>query len=86
MGNKHPDSPVKHGVSGFLSDDPNELGKYAQMLLEDRDLAIKMGQESQRAISEHFSKESFRKRFLRSIETARGKRENATANPDNPVS
>ena len=25
IGNRHPDSPVEHGVNGFLSDDPAEL-------------------------------------------------------------
>jgi glycosyltransferase involved in cell wall biosynthesis len=29
LGNRHPTSPVKHGVSGYLSDDPAELRGYA---------------------------------------------------------
>jgi len=80
LGNKHPGSPIKHGVSGFLSDDPNQLRKYAQMLLEDRDLAIKMGQESQKTIRELFSKRKFKENFLRSIETARQKSRAANLN------
>jgi hypothetical protein len=71
LGNHHPTSPVKHGISGFLSDDPVELKKYARMLLEDRDLAIKMGKEGQRIVTEGFSTERFRRAFLKSIETAR---------------
>lgn len=39
LGNRHPTSPVKHGLSGFLIDDPYKLRKYAKMLLEDRYLA-----------------------------------------------
>ena len=73
LGNKHPSSPIKHGVSGFLSDDPNELRKYAQMLLEDKDLAIRMGREGQKTVRERFCKERFKTSFLQSIETARQK-------------
>lgn len=73
LSNKHPTSPVKHGVSGFLSDDPNELRKYATMLLEDSELAKSMGQEARKTAVEQFSLERFRKAFTKSIETARKK-------------
>ena len=73
LGNCHPTSPVRHGISGFLSDDPGELGKYARMLLEDRDLAVKMGRQARRTVEEKFSLARFRDAFRRSIETARGK-------------
>ena len=49
---RHPRSPVEHGISGFLSDDPDELRKYAGMLLEDRDLASLYGLSAPR-ISEN---------------------------------
>ena len=75
-GNRHPTSPVEHGVSGFLSDDPDELRKYARTLLEDRDLAVRMGQHARETIKERFSIERFKESFLRSIETARKKWEN----------
>ena len=74
LGNRHPCSLVEHGLSGFLSDDPDELRKYARMLLEDRDLAAKMGQEAQKTVTERFSKDKFKEAFLQSIETARQKR------------
>jgi hypothetical protein len=73
LGNRHPTSPVKHGVSGFLSDDPNELHKYAKILLADRDLAAQMGQQARKTAKERFSMAKFKKSFLRSIETARHK-------------
>jgi len=79
LGNNHPGSPVRHGVSGFLSDDPAELRRYAQILLNDRDLAIKMGQEARRTVLERFSTESFRSSFLRSIQTARDKASSRSA-------
>ncbi len=73
LGNKHPTSPVKHGVSGFLSDEPNELRKYATMLLEDSKLAISMGQEARKTAVEQFSLARFKQAFTKSIETAREK-------------
>ncbi len=73
LGNRHPTSPVKHGLSGFVSDDPDALRKYARILLEDRDLAAKMGQQGRRMVMERFSKAKFKEVFLRSIETARRK-------------
>lgn len=71
IGNKHPSSPVEHGVSGLLSDDPGELGTFARMLLEDRELALKIGEQARRTAMEKFSTVSFREAFLQSIETAR---------------
>jgi glycosyltransferase involved in cell wall biosynthesis len=76
LGNWHPSSPVEHGVSGFLSDDTDELRRYARMLLDDRDLAVRMGAEARKVVSEHFSATKFKKAFLQSIETARHKWQN----------
>ncbi|HUS72001.1 MAG TPA: glycosyltransferase [Sedimentisphaerales bacterium] len=73
LGNRHPTSPIKHGISGFLSDDPAELRKYAGMLLEDRILATMMGKEARKTAIERFSMTGFKEAFLRSIETARRK-------------
>ncbi len=73
LGNSHPSSPVKHGVSGFLSDDPKELRHYAELLLANQDLARDMGQEARKTAMEDFSLEAFVRRFSRSIETARTK-------------
>jgi len=73
LGNRHLSSPVKHGASGFLSDDPNELRKYARMLLEDRKRAALMGQQARKTAMERFSMSKFKKAFLQSIETARRK-------------
>jgi glycosyltransferase involved in cell wall biosynthesis len=71
IGNRHPTSPVEHGVSGFLSDDPDELQRYARMLLEDRDLAARMGQRARETVKERFSIGRFREAFLGYIEIAR---------------
>ena len=74
LGNRHPTSPVRHGVNGFVSDDPWELRNYARILLEDRDLAHMMGQQARKTVAEQFSAKRFRDAFLRSIEIARKKR------------
>jgi glycosyltransferase involved in cell wall biosynthesis len=54
-GNRHPNPPVKHGVSGYLSDDPEELRSYAERRLCDPDLAATMGAEARRLAVERFS-------------------------------
>ncbi|MBN2136611.1 MAG: glycosyltransferase [Sedimentisphaerales bacterium] len=74
LGNRHPGSPVRHGVSGFLSDDPAELRKFAQMLLENQALAIAMGRQAKKTAIERFSQAAFNEAFRQSIETARHKR------------
>lgn len=74
LGNTHPGSPVEHGVSGFLSDDAHQLRKYAGILLDNRDLAAKMGQQAQKTAIKRFSTARFKKGFLQSIETARRRR------------
>lgn len=73
LGNKHPTSPIRHGISGFLSDDPQELRRFANILLKDANLATLMGQQARKTVAERFSLVRFRHAFLRSIEIARRK-------------
>jgi hypothetical protein len=73
LGNVHATSPVEHGVSGFLSDNPLELRGYAQRLLADRNLAASMGEAARKTVATRFSVAQFRENFSRSIETARQK-------------
>jgi len=73
LGNDHPTSPIEHGISGFLSNNPDDLREYARLLLADRELAVKMGTKASEKAVERFSKAAFRQAFLRSIETARNK-------------
>ncbi|OHB62437.1 MAG: hypothetical protein A2Y76_06870 [Planctomycetes bacterium RBG_13_60_9] len=73
LGNHHPTSLITHGISGFLSDNPQDLRRYAQMLLEDRRLAEMMGQQASKTVAERFSLMRFRHAFLRSIEITRRK-------------
>jgi len=73
LGNAHPTSPVEHGVSGFLSDNPNELRAYAQRLMDDRDLARRMGEAARRTASLTFSHTLFARRFREAMAAARQK-------------
>ncbi|MCU0915838.1 MAG: glycosyltransferase [Planctomycetes bacterium] len=73
LGNRHPTSPIRHGITGFLSDDPRELHHYAEILLEDQELAEMMGQQARRTVQLRFSLVRFKHAFLRSIEIARRK-------------
>jgi hypothetical protein len=71
LSNHHPTSPVKHGITGFLSDDPRELNRYAKILLEDPSLAALMGQRARKVVAQRFSLIRFKHAFTRSIEKAR---------------
>ncbi|HUI74681.1 MAG TPA: glycosyltransferase [Candidatus Acidoferrum sp.] len=73
LGNRHSSSPIEHGASGFLSDDPAELRAYALRLLNDRVLAGRMGCAAQSAVRTLFSPEFFRAATLSAINTARQK-------------
>ncbi|MHC4478550.1 MAG: glycosyltransferase [Planctomycetota bacterium] len=73
VGNRHPSSVVKHGISGFLSDERDELRKYAKMLLDDQRLAQLMGQKARETVMEQFSVAKFKSNLERAIQTARCK-------------
>ncbi len=66
IGNRHPTSPIEHGTSGFLSDDPLALASYAKLLLGDHARAATMSHAARRLASERFSVD----RFCRGIEDA----------------
>jgi len=79
LGNKHPTSIVEHGVSGFLSDDPAELRRYARLLLEDKNLALRMGKAARERVQQCFPVETFRCGMERAIQAARRKRASLSA-------
>ena len=60
-------------ISGFLSDDPQELHAYAQQLLADQELAVHMGYQARKVVLERFPLSKFRSGMFRAIETARRK-------------
>lgn len=70
LGNAHPTSPITHGHDGFLSGDPAELRRHAQLLINDRELAARMGQAARETVGARFSAEAFRVGFLERIAEA----------------
>jgi len=70
IGNPHPSSPIVHGKSGFLSDDADELRRYAEQLLADPELAARLGAEAKRVVSTRFHVRAFRAGFRQSIASA----------------
>jgi glycosyltransferase involved in cell wall biosynthesis len=73
LGNLHPTSPIRSGVSGFLSDDPLELRSFAWQLLKDRDMAAQMGREAQKTAAELFNLAKFKVGLTQSMARARAK-------------
>jgi hypothetical protein len=59
VGNRHPTSPIEHGVSGFLSDDPLEIASYARRLLDDHALAARMSRAAQALARRRFPSAHF---------------------------
>lgn len=50
---------IKHGENGFLSNDPNELKSYVNLLLCDENLARKIGNAARKTIETRFNIKSF---------------------------
>ena len=48
-------SPIKNEVNGFISDDLEYLTKCAQILLEDKKLAKKLGEEGRKTVQENLN-------------------------------
>ncbi len=70
LGNVHSSSPIVHGKSGFSSDDPDQLRRYAEQLLNEPELAARLGAEAKRVVSKHFHVRAFRAGFRQAIESA----------------
>lgn len=50
---------IQNGVNGFLSNNPNELRNYCLQLIEDKQLAQKMGEAARQTIIDKFSLKNF---------------------------
>lgn len=73
VGNRHPTSPVEHGVSGFLADDPLALASFARRLLDDREGAEKMSRAARDLARRRFPVARFRGGFEDAIARARAR-------------
>ena len=50
---------IEHGKNGLISNDPNELRGFLEMLLENEDLAKKLGDEARKTICEKYNLQKF---------------------------
>ena len=50
---------IEHGINGFLSNDPEEIIKYCKMLINDKDLAKRIGEAGRKTMVEKFNKNIF---------------------------
>jgi glycosyltransferase involved in cell wall biosynthesis len=50
---------INNGVNGYCSNDELALRHYLELLLQDEDLRVKMGNEARRTVLEKFSEEKF---------------------------
>ena len=65
-----PESPVEHGVTGFVAEDPASLRLHLLELLEDRDLAARLGEAARRRIARDYGVPRFHRQWsalLRSL-------------------
>jgi hypothetical protein len=67
LSNVHPSSPIRHGVEGYLSDHPRELGDFARALLADPALAARLGQAARERAAALFGHDAFAARFAGAI-------------------
>ena len=50
---------IEHGKNGLLSNDPNELRQFLQMLMSNEDLAKQLGEEARKTVVEKFGLKRF---------------------------
>ena len=60
---------IKNGVNGYISNDINELKQYIQALLENKELAQKIGEEGRKTAIELFGKETIKQQWKKFFET-----------------
>ncbi len=56
---EHPDSPITHGRSGFLGENPSSLSESLRLLLKDREKAGELGQNARLEVSRRFPLDRF---------------------------
>ena len=71
IGNRHPTSPIEHGVTGYLADEPAALRSYAERLLAEPAHACEMGAAARDAVARLFPLSKFADGLSHAIETAK---------------
>jgi glycosyltransferase involved in cell wall biosynthesis/2-polyprenyl-3-methyl-5-hydroxy-6-metoxy-1,4-benzoquinol methylase len=76
----NPTSPIREGRDGFVAEDAEMFGHWTRRLLDDPDLARRMGAHARRTVAERFPIERFRERWRAVLERA------ASTRPARPAS
>ena len=50
---------IEHGKNGFMSDQPEKLREYVEILMNDEELCASLGREARKTVEEHFSLNKF---------------------------
>ena len=85
IGNRHPSSPIRHGIDGFLADEPSELRTHAERLLGDRDLAARLGAAARETAARRFHSRRFARSLHQAIERSRREGKEGGKRPHNRV-
>ena len=59
---------ITHGKNGFLADTKEDWIKYLSLLIEDKDLRIKLGKEGRKTIKERYSVEANKQKYLQAFQ------------------
>ncbi|MBI4611251.1 MAG: methyltransferase domain-containing protein [Candidatus Rokubacteria bacterium] len=76
----NPTSPIREGVEGFLAEDAESFRRWTLRLLEDPDLARRMGANARRAVAERFPLDAFVERWNEAFRRCLGAASRATPN------
>jgi len=71
--NRNATTIVQHGVTGFVSETPDEMRAHAHKLLADEGLAREIGANARAYVARHHSPERFRAEFPMAVQEARKK-------------
>jgi len=63
---------IENGVNGFMSNDENELKGYIKKLLDDKELAIHLGNNARETIKDKFSEQKFIENWNKTFDLAYG--------------
>jgi len=69
VGTPHPGCLIEDGKNGFVSSDPEILREKIMLLLKDRDLAVRLGENARQTVAEKYGFEKYRKEWNQVLET-----------------
>ena len=77
--NSSQESPVRHGIDGFIADNANEFARYVKLLYNDRGLCARMGAAAREAVVQNFSDDVVMRKLGEIVNSRENKRLSITA-------